>query len=159
MRSISKLGNLSNKKFKFQPKTSKESFDDNQNKKLRQAQFELKKLKEEIAKKNVEVLALTKDLEKYDAKQSGLSSVPAINNMKRKTTFSAQNSEKIDAQPKRTLTQISKSKVSSQADVKVKHRIRTESSERRRKLNLQKAPSLSILNEESERNTPEDRNR
>lgn len=36
----------------------------------------LNKLKEEIAKKNIEVLAITKDLEEWEMKRSGLSGKP-----------------------------------------------------------------------------------
>lgn len=64
----------SNSQFSSATKTknfdSKEiSPDEAKTKKLRQAQFELKKLKEEIARKNVEVLAMTKDLEEWDTKK------------------------------------------------------------------------------------------
>lgn len=51
------------------------------NKKLRKAQFELKKLKEEIVKKNIEVLAMTKDIKNYESGDQDSS-------MKRKTTLS-----------------------------------------------------------------------
>ena len=58
------------------------NLEDAKKRKLRKAQFELKKLKEEIAQKNIEVLAITKDLQKYERGNT------AVGNLKRKTTIS-----------------------------------------------------------------------
>lgn len=64
-------------------------------KKLRQAQFELKKLKEEITKKNIEVLAITKELQKWEKKGQPNDYEMPIDNMKRKTSISPFVKEKL----------------------------------------------------------------
>ena len=58
------------------------NLEDTKKRKLRKVQFELKKLKEEIAQKNIEVIAITKDLHKYFRGNS------ALGNSQRKATIS-----------------------------------------------------------------------
>ena len=94
------------KKYKNLSKTSQESHAEPRNKtlspeqlnnkKLRQAHFELKKLKEEIAKKNIEVLAITKDLQKWDQNRTKPETA-VIDNMKRKSSLSPYLSEKLSS--------------------------------------------------------------
>lgn len=74
---------------------SDESIEDVHNRKLRQAHFELKKLKEELCKKNLEMLAITKELENYDKKKAGQSKQLEISNMKKKAKISPNCEEKV----------------------------------------------------------------
>ncbi|CAI2379941.1 unnamed protein product [Moneuplotes crassus] len=69
--------------------------DNCKSKKLRQAQFELNKLKEEITKKNIEVLAITKELQKWENKGNPNDYEMPIGNMKRKSSLSPYFKEKL----------------------------------------------------------------
>ena len=112
----------------------------------------LNKLKEEIAKKNIEVLAITKDLEEWEMKRSGLSGKPWISNMKRKTTISPSNKNKVE------INQEPFSKKFSQGGIKVAEvnsnkfkngiKIKHKTSQERKTNHI--GEPLSILKEESE---------
>lgn len=92
------------------------------------------------------MLAITKDLEKWDTKQSGITQVPVISNMKRKATFSPESNEEFEVKPLRLLTKIEREETAEKQKKKkivLKQKIDTMQNMIRKNSN-----ALSVLNEE-----------
>jgi hypothetical protein len=128
---------------------SDESLEDVQNKKLRQAHFELKILKEELSKRNLEMLAITREIENYDKKRAGQLKQHEISNMKKKTSISPNSEWKLTLKNNRIVKQNINTELAV-GDIKKLKTVPKCKIKPRAQIILRTSESLSVLNEETD---------
>mmetsp|Transcript_32738 Transcript_32738/g.37399 ORF Transcript_32738/g.37399 Transcript_32738/m.37399 type:complete len:127 (+) Transcript_32738:1197-1577(+) len=113
--------------------------------------MELLKLKERIAVKNIEVMAITKDLEEWEVRRAHISKLNVDGSMKRKATLSPNDKMKIEINKNRAtgiITMNGFRKINLNLDPH-KHLV-IKNNDKRKNSHFEEKNALSVLKEESE---------